>query len=216
MINFARKLVEYQIVSIKPNEVKLESIKSPVYCDIKALQSDSELRNIVVSSLVEKIKNYEVMPEGIAGVISGIVPFSSLVADRLNLPHYSVGESQKKFYGIEEIIDGRVKSGENILLLDDLMITGKKSANAIKLLRSKGANVEKILCVINYDTNAANDTLKQIGCEIDYLTTIERIIFEHLATHQPAKKAMQQLKVFVKKYIPHGDKLTDFLSRFKF
>jgi orotate phosphoribosyltransferase len=211
--HIAREMVNAGLVTINAKEIKLASgIKSPVYCDINQIQSMPRLREIIIKSLVEKISDYEDHLDGVVGTVPGMVPFSAIVAYSLNLPHYSIGEMQKKLYGKKYFISGQMIKGKNLLLLEDVVSAGRKSTNFIKELRKQGARVDKCLTIVSYETRIAQTNYKEVACSLDYLTTIDRVIYEYFITKQPAKQALRKLQGFVKKYFPQAKEIIRIVS----
>ena len=208
-----------EVVRLDPTKVKLSygiktGLKTPIFCDVKSLQADVYSREYIVRDLISRVQQYADV-EGIAGVVPGVIPFSMMVADQMRLPHYSVSQGMNILRQQKILVNGEVKQGQNILLIEDVVTAGKGSVSAVKALRAEGGVVERCLTIVDYKTDTAKEAFNEIGCELDYLTSLDRILLEHLVTQQPAKNVARRIEKFIRRYIPHGEKVADLLRKLK-
>jgi len=128
---------------------------APIYFDFRLVQSIPWLRDLVTSMLEDIVR--PLMPHGIAGVQTGIVPVSILVSDRLDIPHYGVRKDPKK--GDLPWIDGEDPRGKSLVLLEDVITSGTSVRNALKRLRDCRANILACGCIFAYHVARVKDIL---------------------------------------------------------
>ena len=118
-------------------------MRGPPYANFRDVQGYLQLRDLIVEALVSKLAPRLRGMRGncaIAGIQSGIIPISTLVADRLGLSHFSVRKEPKQ-HGINRSIDGGNPAGKICFLLDDVVNNGTSMPKACKALEEAGANV---------------------------------------------------------------------------
>lgn len=149
--------------------------KSPIYCDNRISLSYPGIRTYIRNSLSQSISDN--MPEAqvIAGVATAAIPQGALVADKLNLPMIYVRSSPKD-HGRENLIEGELKAGQKVVVIEDLVSTGKSSLKAVHALRDAGAEVLGLICVFNYGFAQAEKNFAEANCSIFSLCTYETLI----------------------------------------
>ena len=153
-------------------------IKSPIYCDNRLMLSYPKIREFIANSMSQIIKNKYGDDISIAGVATGAIAIGMLVADRLNLPYVYV-RPEPKGYGLKNQIEGNINKNSGVVVIEDLISTGKSSLNAINALKSDGHNVIGMLSIFSYNFefankkfNSENITLNSLA---DYNTLVEII-----------------------------------------
>ncbi len=153
-------------------------IKSPIYCDNRLVLSYPKIREFIANSMSQIIKNKYGDDISIAGVATGAIAIGMLVADRLNLPYVYV-RPEPKGYGLKNQIEGNINKNSGVVVIEDLISTGKSSLNAINALKSDGHNVMGMLSIFSYNFefankkfNSENITLNSLA---DYNTLVEII-----------------------------------------
>ena len=111
-------------------------VKSPIYCDNRLLLSYPKIRKFIADKMSEIIKNKYGQNISITGVASGAIAIGALIAERLNLP-YSYVRPEPKSHGLKNQIEGFIDKESEVLVIEDLISTGKSSLNAIMLLEMK-------------------------------------------------------------------------------
>ena len=135
----AAKTADYllQINAIKLNPknffVWSSGWKSPIYCDNRVILSHPKIRNYVCDSLVSQIKKLYGSDITIAGVATGAIAIGALVANQLNCPFIYVRPEPKK-HGRKNQIEGCLSKDEKVVVVEDLISTGKSSLNSVKAL----------------------------------------------------------------------------------
>jgi orotate phosphoribosyltransferase len=149
--------------------------KSPIYCDNRKTLSYPEVRNIICdgfkNQIIEKYPDVEV----IAGVATGAIAHGMLVADRLNLPFVYVRSAPKK-HGLENLVEGDVKAGQKVVVIEDLISTGLSSLSAVDALRNIGCNVLGMLAIFSYGFSLASENFNNSNVKIDTLANYLQLI----------------------------------------
>ena len=156
-------------------------IKSPIYCDNRRTLSYPKIRTFIRQEFVRLINEEFGTVDLIAGVATGAIAAGVLVAQDLGLPFVYV-RSEKKGHGLENQIEGVVESGQSVVVVEDLVSTGKSSINAVQALRAAGCNVKGMVAIFTYGLPEAVENFKQAGCILKTLTTYDILI----------KKAIEQ------------------------
>ena len=124
--------------------------RSPVYCDNRQLLSYPDIRNFVRDTLTETVKDKFPEAEVIAGVATGGIPLGALVADQMELPFIYV-RSAPKGHGMKRCVEGKVNPGEKILMIEDLISSGKSSLEAVNSVRAETeASVIGLIALFTY------------------------------------------------------------------
>jgi len=132
-------------------------IRSPIYCDNRVLLSFPEIRTFIKNNLY-KVAGLEFPDSGmVSGVATAGIAHGALLADALNLPFCYVRPEPKK-HGLKNQIEGRLVPGQKVLVVEDLISTGKSSLAAVDALLEAGAEVSGMLALFSYNFP---DTLKR-------------------------------------------------------
>lgn len=144
-------------LSVNPPFTWTSGIKSPVYCDNRMLYSHPEARSFVVDALVSRIRSLHVEPDCIAGTATAAIGWAALVADRLGLPFVYV-RSRAKEHGAKKRIEGDLKPGSDVVVLEDLISTGGSSVSTVQALREEGgATVSDVVAIFSYELFSSHD-----------------------------------------------------------
>lgn len=146
---------------------------SPVYIDCRKLISYPRLRQTIIdfgASIILRDAGFEQFDSVAGGETAGI-PFAAWMADRLMLPMQYV-RKQPKGFGRDSQIEGRLREGERVLLVEDLTTDGRSKANFCQALRSAGAVVEHVFVVFHYDIfPESTKVMEEIGVTLHALAT---------------------------------------------
>ena len=162
--------------------------KSPIYCDNRITLSYPEIRTFIRQSFVEVINENWGNVDVIAGVATGGIAQGALVAQELGKPFVYV-RSEAKSHGLTNQIEGEIHAGQSVVVIEDLVSTGKSSLIAVHALRDKGCVVKGMAAIFTYglDVAARNfeeakvdlhtltnyDTLVDVACREEYIRTAE-------------------------------------------
>ena len=156
----AEDLLEIKAVFFQPNDPFTWSsgIKSPIYCDNRLTISYPQVRKNISESLsrliVSKFPNVQV----VAGTATAGIPHAALVSNELNLPMCYV-RSKAKAHGKGNQIEGKVETGQKVVVVEDLISTGGSAIAAVDALREAGCEVLGVVAIFTYGLEVADDNL---------------------------------------------------------
>ncbi len=167
-------------------------IKSPIYCDNRRTLSYPKIRTYIRQEFVKMINEEYGTVDLIAGVATGAVAIGALVAQELGLPFVYV-RSEKKSHGLENLIEGVAESGQSVVVVEDLISTGKSSLNAVQALRDAGCNVKGMVAIFTYGLSDAEESFKTANCSLHTLTNYTFLINKALEQNYIKDSDMQSL-----------------------
>ncbi|MEP0367118.1 MAG: orotate phosphoribosyltransferase [Cyclobacteriaceae bacterium] len=149
--------------------------KSPIYCDNRLSLSYPETRTLVKESLAKMIKEKYPEVEAIAGVATAGIPQGALVADLLNIPFIYI-RSKSKAHGLENQVEGVVKPGQKVVIIEDLVSTGGSSLQAAEAIRAVGMEVLGMTAIFTYGFPLAEENFKAHNMDLWYLSDYSTMI----------------------------------------
>ena len=155
--------------------------KSPIYCDNRLVLSYPAIRNYIKSELVKNIENLYGKPDVIAGVATGAIGIGAIVADDLGLPFVYVRPEAKK-HGRQNQIEGRLEKGQSVVVVEDLVSTGKSSLNAVEALKSASVNVKGMAAIFTYGFERSKTNFAEKNIELHTLSNYEALLEQALDT----------------------------------
>jgi len=179
--DIARSVAEslLQIKAIKLNIANpftwASGLKSPIYCDNRITLSYPKIRTYIRQQFVELINAEFGAVDVIAGVATGAIAQGALVAQELGLPFVYVRSSQKE-HGLSNQIEGVVQSGQSVVVVEDLVSTGKSSLAAVKALRDAGCNVKGMVAIFTYEMEIAKTNFEEAKCKLVTLSNYDSLI----------------------------------------
>ncbi len=197
--NTAKKTAEL-LLSIKA--IKLQPTKpftwasgwsSPIYCDNRVTLSYVPIRNFIRENLAKIILEKHGKPDVIAGVATGAIAIGALVAQDLGVPFIYIRPEAKK-HGRQNQIEGFLDSGQNVVVVEDLISTGNSSLNAVKALKETDANVKGMVAIFNYGFAIADDNFKKADIELTTLSNYDNLLEQALDTNYISEDEMEALK----------------------
>lgn len=180
---FAEKLLRIKAIKLQPANpfTWASGWKSPFYCDNRKTLSYPALRSFVKIELARVIQENFGDVDVIAGVATGAIPQGALVADLLNLPFVYV-RSTPKDHGLENMIEGDLRPGAKVVVVEDLVSTGKSSLKAVDTLRKNGGEVIGMVASFSYGFDVAAEAFKQADVKLITLTNYEAVLDVALKT----------------------------------
>ena len=164
---FAQKLLKIKAIKLQPNNpfTWASGWKSPFYCDNRKTLSYADLRSYVKLELVHAVLEHFPQAEAVAGVATGAIAQGALVADELNLPFVYV-RSKPKDHGMENLIEGELKQGTKVVVIEDLISTGGSSLKAVEAVRRYGCEVLGMVASYTYGFPVAQKAFEEAGVEL--------------------------------------------------
>jgi orotate phosphoribosyltransferase len=180
---FAGKLLKVKAIKLQPDNpfTWASGWKSPFYCDNRKTLSYADLRTFVKTELSRVVlENFEEV-DAIAGVATGAIAQGALVADALNLPFVYV-RSKPKDHGLENLIEGELKPGMKVVVIEDLISTGGSSLKAVEAIRNNGCEVVGMVASYTYGFDVAKKAFDKANVKLVTLTNYEAVLEVALQT----------------------------------
>jgi orotate phosphoribosyltransferase len=173
----AKSLLQINAIILQPNNPFKWAAgwNSPIYCDNRKTLSYPEIRTNIKQGLAAIVKNHYKGANVIAGVATAGIPHGALVAEELGLPFIYV-RSKAKEHGKQNQIEGCFEEGQSVILVEDLISSGKSSLDSAQVLKDAGMNVKGMVSIFTYGFDAAAENFKKAECEYvslcDYSTLL--------------------------------------------
>ena len=179
----AEVLLHINAIKLSPNApfTWASGWKSPIYCDNRLVLSYPTIRNYIKSELAKNIENLYGKPDVIAGVATGAIGIGAIVADDLGLPFVYVRPEAKK-HGRQNQIEGRLEKGQSVVVVEDLISTGKSSLNAVEALKSASVNVKGMAAIFTYGFDRSKTNFAEKNIELHTLSNYESLLEQALDT----------------------------------
>jgi len=173
----AEKLLQVQAIKLSPEQpfTWASGWKSPIYCDNRKVLSFPYVRDFIKSELCSVI--FEQYPEAtvLAGVATAGIPWGAMAADQLKLPFIYVRPKPKE-HGLGNQIEGALEPGQRVLVIEDLISTGKSSLQVVEVLKAAGAEIVGMISIFNYGFEAATTACANAGVKTSSLTNYPTMI----------------------------------------
>lgn len=173
----AEKLLEINAVALKPNEpfTWTSGMHSPIYCDNRLTLSYPAVRRQIAAGLQKLIQKHFPEAEVIAGTATAGIPHAAWVSELMNLPMCYV-RSKAKEHGKGNQIEGQVKAGQKVVVVEDLISTGGSVITAVQALRKAGCDVLGAVSIFTYELEKGKEMLKQAEINTASLTNYSTLI----------------------------------------
>tara|TARA_B100000073_G_scaffold67690_1_gene50059 strand:+ start:427 stop:1071 length:645 start_codon:yes stop_codon:yes gene_type:complete len=191
----AELLLKLKAIKLQPNDpfTWASGWKSPIYCDNRIILSNIGCRNKIANYfsqlITEKYKDVDV----IAGVATGAIGIGILVAEKLNLPFIYVRPQAKK-HGRQNQIEGEVSKGKKIVVIEDLISTGKSSLNAVKALREAELDVLGMIAIFTYDFEISKNNFLKDSVKLNTLSNYSELLKKAVEINYVSKKDIETLE----------------------
>ena len=172
----AKALLATGAVFFRPEEpfTWASGIKSPVYCDNRLVLTSPQERQIVEEGLVELIREEYPEAEALFGTATAGIPHAAIAGYVMGLPMGYV-RSGAKDHGRGSRIEGRVRPGQKVVVVEDLISTGGSVISAARALQEAGAEVIGVACIFTYDLKKARTAFAQEGLKYRSLTDFDAV-----------------------------------------
>ncbi|MGJ1385968.1 orotate phosphoribosyltransferase [Sphingobacterium spiritivorum] len=161
----AESLLQIKAIKLQPKSpfTWASGWRSPIYCDNRITLSYPAIRTYIRQKLSKLIQEEFGSVDMISGVATAGIPQGVLVAQDLGLP-FTYVRSSAKDHGRQNLIEGEVVSGQRVVVVEDLVSTGKSSLQAVKALREAGCNVVGLVSIFSYGFDEAVQNFAEAKC----------------------------------------------------
>ncbi|KWW31032.1 MAG: orotate phosphoribosyltransferase [bacterium P3] len=173
----AKFLLQIKAVKLNPDSpfTWASGRKSPIYCDNRLTLSYPEIRTFIRQQYVDIITEQFGEIDVIAGVATGGIAQGALVAQELGKPFVYV-RSEAKSHGLTNQIEGEIHEGQSVVVIEDLVSTGKSSLVAVDALRAKGCIVKGMVAIFTYALDVADKNFQDADVQLYTLTDYNRLV----------------------------------------
>ena len=175
----ARELLQINAIKLNPANpfVWASGWNSPIYCDNRKTLAYPSVRRDIRDAFCQVLKQQFPNATAIAGVATGAIAHGVLVAEALDMP-FSYVRSAPKGHGLTNLIEGEIKPGQKVVVVEDLISTGASSLAAVEALRNAGCEVLGMLAIFTYGFPQAELAFEKAGCKLFTLSNYEVLIPE--------------------------------------
>ena len=193
----AKSLLQINAIILQPNNpfIWAAGWNSPIYCDNRKTLSYPEIRNNIRQGLSAIVKNHYKGANVIAGVATAGIPHGALVAEELGLPFIYV-RAKAKEHGKQNQIEGYFEKGQSVILVEDLISSGKSSLEAATVLRESGMHVKGMVSIFTYGFDAATENFKANDCEYVSLCDYNTLLPQAIESQYIEEKDLAVLKLW--------------------
>lgn len=173
----AEFLLQIKAIKLQPNNpfTWASGWRSPIYCDNRITLSYPAIRTYIRQNLANLIQDEYGSVGLIAGVATAGIPQGVLVAQELGLP-FAYVRSKPKEHGTASLIEGEIFQGQRVVVVEDLISTGKSSLQAVQALRDAGCDVAGLVAIFTYGFDAAAESFKTAKCRYSTLSNYSALI----------------------------------------
>ncbi len=190
----AELLLQINAIKLDPENpfIWASGWKSPIYCDNRIILSYPPIRNFVREEMAKQVETLYGKPDIIAGVATGAIGIGALVADYLGLPFIYV-RPEPKSHGRQNQIEGLLEQGQSVVVIEDLISTGKSSLNAVDALAAAGAKIKGMLAIFTYGFDVATKNFEKKELELHTLSDYAHLIAQASETGYIKEEQMTTL-----------------------
>ena len=179
----AELLLQINAIKLRPENpfTWASGWKSPIYCDNRIILSFPQIRNFVRQEMARQLEDLYIKPDAIAGVATGAIGIGVLVAEYLGLPFVYV-RPEAKSHGRQNQIEGYLEPGSSVVVIEDLISTGRSSLNAVEALEHSEAEIKGMIAIFTYGFEVAVNNFESKGVMLHTLTDYENVIRQAMDT----------------------------------
>lgn len=176
-IAIAEKLLQIKAIKLNVHEpfTWASGWKSPIYCDNRKILSFPFVRDYIKSEMCNVIFQTFEDADMLAGVATAGIPWGAMAADQLKLPYIYVRPKPKE-HGLGNQIEGFYEPGKRVVVIEDLISTGKSSLQVVDVLKNAGLEVDGMVSIFNYGFEIAKKAFDSYGLPLKSLTDYESLI----------------------------------------
>lgn len=190
----AELLLSIKAIKLNPDEafVWASGWNSPIYCDNRLTLSFVPIRNYIREHLVKIILEKHGKPDVIAGVATGAIAIGVLVAQEIGVPFVYVRPEPKK-HGRMNQVEGYLNTGQNVIVVEDLVSTGKSSLNAVEALKECGVQIKGMVAIFDYGFDISKESFAKENLEVTSLSDYDNLIEQALESNYVTQKHLKTL-----------------------
>lgn len=194
-LNISEYLLQIKAIVLQPNDpfTWASGIKSPIYCDNRKILSYPKIRTYVRQEMVKILDENYGTPDVIAGVATGGIAIGALVAQELGLPFVYI-RSKPKGHGLSNQIEGVIEEGQSVIVIEDLISTGKSSLDAVEVLKEKGCSVKGMIAIFSYGLKVSADNFKNAQVPLVTLSNYDAMLQKAVDSNYITAKDVKTLK----------------------
>ena len=173
----AEKLLQADAVRLSPHQpfTWASGWKSPIYCDNRKILSKPFIRDFIKSELCNAVFEKFSDAELIAGVATAGIAWGAMVADQLKLPFIYVRPKPKE-HGLGNQIEGEFSANQKVVVVEDLISTGKSSLQVVDVLKQNGVEILGMVSIFNYQFEVAKEAFEKAGVSFYSLTNYPSLL----------------------------------------
>lgn len=196
-LKVAEFLLQIKAVKLQPENpfTWASGWKSPIYCDNRVTLSYPKIRTFIRQQFVERISETYGKPDLIAGVATGGIAPGVLIAQELGVP-FAYVRSSSKGHGMQNKVEGHIESGQSVVVIEDLVSTGKSSLDAVEALRNLEVNIKGMAAIFTYGFDQAKKAFEDANVKLITLTDYEQLISQALKADYIDQKDLEPLKAW--------------------
>lgn len=195
----AENLLQVQAVKLSPDKpfTWASGWKSPIYCDNRKVLSFPYIRDFIKSEMCNVIFEQFADADMIAGVATAGIPWGAMAADQLKLPYIYVRPKPKE-HGLGNQIEGFYEKGKKVLVVEDLVSTGKSSLQVVEVLRNEGLEIAGMVSIFTYGFPQADEAFAKANVKYvpltNYPTLIQSAIEKNMVTAEQEATLLEWAK----------------------
>ncbi len=191
----AESLLQINAIKLNPKNpfIWASGWNSPIYCDNRITLSFPEIRKFLQQEFAKNILQKYPQVEVIAGVATGAIGIGLLVAEALDLPFVYVRPEPKK-HGRKNQIEGYLQPGKKVVVIEDLISTGKSSLQAVEALKENEAIILGMAAIFTYEFQVAEDNFAQASIELTTLSNYSSLLNAAVEQNYIADHELQTLR----------------------
>jgi orotate phosphoribosyltransferase len=179
----AEKLLQVAAVQLRPEQpyTWASGWKSPIYCDNRRILSFPYIRDFIKSEMCNVVFEHFPAAQLLAGVATAGIPWGAMAADQLKLPFIYVRPKPKE-HGMGNQIEGYFTPGQQVVVVEDLVSTGKSSLQVVDVMKAAGLDVVGMVCIFSYGFPQAEEAFAKSGVPLRALTQYGTLIEKAIET----------------------------------
>ena len=203
MINDSNKTIAQMLldtgamkISINPPFQLTSGLWGPAYCDTRILISFPNKRNLIVEGFIDYMKQEGIVPEAIGGTATAGIPWAAFVAQKMNLPMFYV-RPKPKAHGTQKRIEGAIEKGKNIVMIEDVFMTGRSAINAAEVVRKElDAKILSIVAIATHELSIAKEAFLLAKFKQGALTSIDTMLELLKTTEKISNEQEEKIKSY--------------------